>query len=42
VELYRLTNFFEDLGNLTKSKEMTENLKSVKKMYRDFMKGRRG
>jgi len=42
VELYRLTNFFEDLGNLTKSKEMTENLKSVKKMYRDFIRGRRG
>ncbi|XP_076076628.1 uncharacterized protein LOC143047445 isoform X1 [Mytilus galloprovincialis] len=42
VEIYRLTDFFEDLGNLTRAKEMADNLKLVQKIYYDFMRGRRG
>lgn len=33
AELYRLVNFFEDLGNLNKAQEMTENLGSVTEIY---------
>lgn len=42
AELYRLTNFFEDLGNLNRAEEMAENLKAIKKIYNEFARGRSG
>lgn len=39
AELYRLTKFFEDLGNLQRAEEMAENLKSVQKIYNSFEYG---